>query len=132
MLVQNNIYGEPKLRDNYNSGIILELVSGIANFPILLVNSIDLVPRYNQLGLITEKMKVLSTKSFICRTAKDDIKMGTVAKISMLDMPTFIRQFGCVDAINLDSGGSLAMYDKKRYIVGPGRNMMDAFVIVKK
>jgi len=58
--------------------------------------------------------------------------MGTIEKISMLDMPTFIRQFGCVDAINLDSGGSLAMYDKKRYIIGPGRNIMDAFVIVKK
>ena len=132
ILVQNSIYGEAKLRDNYNSGMILELVSGIANFPILLVNSVDLVPRYNQLGLITEKMKMISTKSFICRTVKDDIKMGTVEKISMLDISTFIRQFGCVDAINLDNGGSLAMYDKKRYIVGPGRNIMDAFVIVKK
>lgn len=132
ILVQNSIYGEKKLKDNYNSGMILELVSGIANFPILLMNSVDLVPRYNQLGLITEKMKTISTKSFICRTIKNDIKMGTIEKISMLDMPTFIRQFGCVDAINLDSGGSIAMYDKKRYIVGPGRNIMDAFVIVKK
>ena len=50
----------------------------------------------------------------------------------MLDVPALITRFNCVDAINLDNGGSLALYDKSRYIVGPGRNIMDAFVIVKK
>jgi exopolysaccharide biosynthesis protein len=58
--------------------------------------------------------------------------MGTIEKISMLDVPTFIARFGCVDAINLDNGGSLAMYNTGKYIVGPGRNIMDAFIIVKK
>jgi exopolysaccharide biosynthesis protein len=57
--------------------------------------------------------------------------MGTIDAISMPDVPLFIKKFGCVDAINLDNGGSLAMYDKKKYVVGPGRNIMDAFVIVK-
>lgn len=47
-------------------------------------------------------------------------------------MPDFIRRFGCIDAINLDNGGSLAMYNTGKYIVGPGRNIMDAFIIVKK
>lgn len=130
-LVQNSIYGNKALRDNYNSGILLELQSGIANFPILLANWINLVPRYDSLGLITAKMKLMSTKSFICRTKQNDIKMGTITKISMLDVSAFISRFGCVDAINLDNGGSLAMYDKSKYIVGPGRNIMDAFVIVK-
>lgn len=131
-LVQNSIYGDKALRDNYNSGMLLELQSGIANFPILLANGINLVPRYDNLGLITAKMKLMSTKSFICRTKQNDIKMGTITKIPMLDVPSFIARFGCVDAINLDNGGSLAMYDKSKYIVGPGRNIMDAFIIVKK
>jgi hypothetical protein len=131
MLVQNNIYGEKLLRDNYNSGMLLEIKSGIANFPILLANGVNLVPRYDNLGLITAKMKVVSTKSFICRTSANDIKMGTVSKISMLDLSDFISRFGCIDAISLDNGGSLAMYDRSKYIVGPGRNIMDAFVIVK-
>lgn len=131
ILVQNSIYGDRALRDNYNSGKILDLQSGIANFPILLANSINLVPRYDKLGLITTKMKLASTKSFICRTKQNAIKMGTISKISMLDVPAFISRFGCVDAINLDNGWSLAMYDKSKYIVGPGRNIMDAFVIVK-
>ncbi len=132
MLVQNNIYGERSLRGNYNSGMILELQSGIANFPILLASGVNLVPRYDLLWLITAKMKLKSTKSFICRTANDDVKMGTIEKISMMDVSDLIRRFNCVDAINLDNGWSLALYDKSRYIVGPGRNIMDAFVIVKK
>jgi exopolysaccharide biosynthesis protein len=132
VLIQNNVYGERSLRDNYNSGMILSLRSGIANFPILLANSINLIPRYDALGMITDKMKIRSTKSFICRTMNNDVKMGTIEKISMVDVPSLIRQFGCVDAINLDNGGSLAMYASSKYIVGPGRNIMDAFVIVRK
>ena len=132
LLVAYNIYWEKTLRDNYNSGRILELQSGIANFPILLASGVNLVPRYDAVGLITAKMKVKGTKSFICRTATDDVKMGTIGSISMLDMPRFIQRFGCIDAINLDNGGSLAMYDERKYIVGPGRNIMDSFVIVKK
>lgn len=132
ILVQNNIYGEKSLRDNFHSGMILELESGIANFPILLASGANLVPRYDVLGLITAKMKAISTKSFICRTEKNEVKMGTIEKISMLDLPDFIRKFGCVDAINLDNGGSLGMYDRGKYIVRPGRNIMDGFVIVKK
>lgn len=132
ILVQNNIYWERSLRDNYNSGMILELESGIANFPILLASGMNIVPRYDVAWLITEKMKVKSTKSFICRTKENDVKMGTIEKISMLDVPDFIRKFGCIDAINLDNGGSLAMYDKNKYVVWPGRNIMDGFVIIKK
>lgn len=132
MLVQNNIYSDKTLRDNYNSWRILEIENGIANFPILLANKKSPIARYNRAWLITEKMKVLGTKSFICRTAKNDIKMGTVEKISMMHLSEFIRKFWCIDAINLDNGGSLALYDDGKYIVGPGRNIMDAFVIVKK
>jgi hypothetical protein len=132
ILIQNNIYWEKTLRDNYNSWMLLEVRSGIANFPILLFSSINLVTRYDIIWLITPKMKLASTKSFICRTRDNDIKMGTISKISMLDVPSFIGRFGCIDAINLDNGWSLALYDKKKYIVGPGRNIMDAFIIVKQ
>ena len=58
--------------------------------------------------------------------------MGTLGSISMMDVPDFIKKFGCIDAINLDNRGSLALFDTGKYVVGPGRNIMDAFVIVKK
>ena len=73
--------------------MILEVESGIANFPILLASGTNLVPRYDALGFITAKMKAISTKSFICRTATDEVKFGTIEKISMLDLSDFIRKF---------------------------------------
>ncbi len=132
ILVQNNIYSEKTLRDNQNSWSLLEVENGIANFPILLANKKSPIARYNRAWLITEKMKVAGTKSFICRTKNNDIKMWTIEKISMMHVSEFIRKLWCVDAINLDNGGSLALYDNGKYIAGPGRNIMDAFVIVKK
>lgn len=132
LLVQNNIYGEKTLRINYNAARIGEIESGIANFPILLASGTNLLPKYEKLWLITDKMKLKGTKSFICRTKNNDIKMGTLGSISMLDIPALLQRFGCIDAINLDNGGSLALYDNGKYVVGPGRNIMDAFVIVKK
>jgi len=132
ILVQNNMYGTKSLRENINALFLWNVESGIANYPILLANGIDIVPEYNALGLISEDMLQESVKSFICRTWYDDVKMGTIDGISMLDVPGFIRQFGCVDAINLDAGRSLAMYDKGKYIISPGRGTMDAFIIVRK
>ena len=49
-----------------------------------------------------------------------------------MNVPSVLLSLGCIDAINLDNGGSLAIYDKQKYIYGPGRNIMDGFVIVKK
>ena len=77
-------------------------------------------------------MKAKNTKSFICRTTNNDVKMGTINSISLLEVPALIAKFGCLDAINLDNGGSLALRDRGKYILGPGRNIMDAFIITRK
>jgi len=132
ILIQNNMYGPKELKENFNVRLLWGIESGIANFPILLVSGISYIFRYNELGLITDNMKKVRTNSFICRTENGDVKMGTIENISMLDVPDFIIRFGCKDAINLDSGKSLAMYDNRKYIVGPGQNIMDAFIIVRK
>jgi hypothetical protein len=75
ILVQNNIYGEKSLRDNYNSGAIYTIENGIASFPILIYSGKNLLPRYDDAGLITAKMKSKNAKSFICRTADNTVKM---------------------------------------------------------
>ncbi len=132
ILLQNNVWGDKKVRMNINSWRIMEVHNGIANFPILLMSGVNMIPKYIDAWLITEKMRVKATKSFICVTKIGDIKMGTITSISITDISLFIKQFWCVDAINLDSGWSLALYDRWKYIVWPGRNIMDAFIIKKK
>lgn len=77
-------------------------------------------------------MSAKADKTFICRTENNDIKMGRLRAIAMENVPAALQAIGCVDALNLDNGGSSAMYSNGRYVYGPGRNIMDAFVIVKK
>jgi hypothetical protein len=78
---------------NAHSGRIDEIYDGIANFPILLMSGVNVMPKYIDAGLITDKMRVKATKSFICRTKEDDIKMGTISAISITDVPVFIKRF---------------------------------------
>jgi hypothetical protein len=42
-----------------------------------------------------------------------------------------LLKFDCYNAINLDTGGSTAMVYDGKYVKWPGRNIMDAFVVVK-
>ncbi len=132
ILVQNNMYGTDDIKENFNVRFLWGLESGISNFPILLVNGMSYIFRYNDFGFINNNMKKVQTNSFICRTEYGDVKMWTIENISILDVPDFIIRFGCKDAINLDGGQSLALYNNWKYIVGPGRNIMDAFIIMKK
>ena len=68
LVVQNNIWGESLLRQNYNSGSLLQMQSGIGNFPALLINGKDTLPLYQNTSFITPKMSGRSNKSFICFT----------------------------------------------------------------
>ena len=55
--------------------MLLDIEYGIANFPILLFGARDMLSLYEHTTLITEKMRAKSSKTFICRTEKNDIKM---------------------------------------------------------
>lgn len=110
LVVQNNLWSDRLLRQNYNSGALSRVDSGIGNFPTLLINGHDTLPLYKNTTLITPKMAGLSTKSFICFTEGGDINMGIVSKITLAEMPGYLLKLGCRDALNLDNGGSSALY----------------------
>jgi hypothetical protein len=38
---------------------------------------------------------------------------------------------GATGALNLDSGGSMAIYNGGRYIIGPGRNLPNAIIFAR-
>jgi exopolysaccharide biosynthesis protein len=91
--------------------------SGIGNFPTLLINGYDTLPLYKNTTLITPKMAGLSNKSFICFTEGGDTHMGIVSKITLAEMPGYLLKLGCRDALNLDNGGSSALYARGKYQV---------------
>lgn len=63
--------------------------------------------------------------------------MGTIAYIGVVHAATVaesarvLQALGMDNALNLDSGGSTALYSNG-YVVGPGRNIPNAIVLVRK
>lgn len=79
------------------------------------------------------KQKKAGNKSFICSTADGGlVYMGFVNGQTFASMGDYlIKNFQCHNAILLDNGGTKAMWVKGKYVAGPGRNMMDAFVVIE-
>lgn len=72
-------------------------------------------------------------KTFIWSTSDDTtIYMGYVDGVTFSSLADYIiATFKCDNAIQLDNGWSKAMIADDAYVVGPGRNIMDAFVIIE-
>ena len=78
------------------------------------------------------KQKKAWNKSFICSNLDNSlITMGFVNGQTFSSMADYIiTHFQCHNAILLDNWGTKAMIYDTRYVAGPGRNMMDAFVVI--
>lgn len=104
-----------------------------ANFPLLLNEWNSKIQDYVDLDLVDNKMKSKIDRNFICTDiTKRYIYTGYVSKISLLDLPDLLIKFGCYDALNLDAGWSSAMIYNGRYLIWPGRDIMDWVVIERK
>lgn len=101
----------------------------ISNFPLILKEWKSSLNEYE--WLIDEKMKMKWIKNFICSTELGDIYMWHIYNQTMNSMVNILKNIGCYNALNLDSGWSLSLYNNW-YKKWPWRNIMDAFVIVKK
>lgn len=131
LFVQNNFgYVPGSYEGNTNQERFDDIYYGIGNFPILLDQWADVVSEFDD--VIDHKMKNKSTKGFICHTAdKRYVYMGFIPNKTIYEMPAYIEEaYGCYNAINLDAGGSAGLYENGKYLLTPGRNVVDAFVVI--
>ncbi|MDD2871407.1 MAG: phosphodiester glycosidase family protein [Candidatus Gracilibacteria bacterium] len=106
---------------------------GFANFPLLLQDGKSKFQEYVDLGLIDGKMKAKMQRNFICNDKTNRfIYTGYVSEISLENLPDVLLSLGCENALNLDAGGSSAFIYNSRYIIGPGRDVMDGVIIERK
>lgn len=71
------------------------------------------------------------SRSFI--GAKDNIVyIGVVRNATVAEVGHVLKAMGLTNALNLDSGGSVAFYANGRYVAGPGRNTPFGIVLVRK
>lgn len=98
----------------------------IANYPLLLANS-EIVfngsgdPKHNSKG----------PRCFIGINGST-VYIGIVQNATMADSAKVLKTLGLTHALNLDEGGSTALWSGGKYIAGPGRNIPNAVLFVRK
>lgn len=71
------------------------------------------------------------SRSFIGGT-DSTVYIGVVRAATVAEVPYVLKTMGIKNALNLDSGGSTALYNGGRYLAGPGRNTPFGIVLVRK
>lgn len=127
----NNVYSTIPLVAAYNTslsfydqtvqwGVDTSGGGAIANFPRLLRDGVEATSEENGKG----------TRGFV--GVKDGvIVIGHVFAASFADAASTLRALGLQNALNLDGGGSSALWYEGAYKVGPGRALPTAIVLVR-
>lgn len=104
-----------------------------ANFPLLLQDWVSKYNDYVDLWLIDKKMTAKMQRNFICSDKTNRyIYTWYISAISLEKLPEVLIKLGCNNALNLDAGWSGAMIYNSRYILWPGRDVLDWVVIERK
>lgn len=106
------------------------LNAGIINYPGL-VSDGNVQIDENQSGL-SDKQKVKNTKIGIGVRGTNIIMVVAAQNVNMHEFAHVFKSLGATGALNLDTGGSAAMYYNGRYVLGPGRAIPNAVVFVRK
>ena len=73
----------------------------------------------------------VGSRSFI-GTKDSTVYIGVVRGATVAEVAYVLQAMGLQNALNLDSGGSTALYADGRYLAGPGRNTPFGIVLVRK
>ena len=106
------------------------LTAGIVNYPGL-VNDGNVQIDDNQSGL-SDKQKIKNTKVGIGLRNTNTVLVVVASNVSMLEFAHVFKSLGATGALNLDTGGSAAVTYSGRNLIGPGRNLPNAIVFVRK
>lgn len=99
--------------------------SMIANQPLVVFND-----SINFSGNNDSKMTIKSTRGFVANKGTT-VFIGMIFNASVTDMGHVLKTMGMDNALNLDDGGSAALWFGG-YKVGPGRSLPNAIVFVRK
>lgn len=97
----------------------------LANHPMLVLGGNIVVP-----GGLSDKQQVKSNRSVVAQKG-NYIYLMVVHSASVSDAAVVVKALGVDNALNLDSGGSTALYFGGSYKVGPGRNLPNAIIFAR-
>jgi len=102
------------------------VTAGISNFPLILQNgqTIDVTAELNPNQLIRGARGAVAVDGTY-------IYLAIVSAASVPETALVLQALGARDAMNLDGGGSIAMWIGGGYVVGPGRQLPNAILLMK-
>lgn len=102
-----------------------DITGGIINYPSLLAGGKLILDE----GSLADNLKnTKGTRSGI-GFGKGKLFLVVARRANMKDLAGIFISLGATDALNLDGGGSAALYDTGRYKAGPGRSLPNAIVV---
>lgn len=106
------------------------LSAGIVNYPGL-VDSGNVQIDEAQSGL-SDKQKAKGTKVGIGLRGSNNVMVVVAQNVNMYEFTFVFKSLGATGAMNLDTGGSVALYNGGRYVFGPGRDIPNAIIFAAK
>jgi hypothetical protein len=100
-----------------------DITGGIVNYPSLLAGGQVVLNE----GSLPGNLKTKGSRSGI-GAGGGKLFLVVARSANMQDLVSIFKSLGATDALNLDGGGSVALYDGG-YKVGPGRNLPNAIII---
>ena len=104
--------------------------AAVVNFPGLIDNG-NVQIDDNQSGL-SDKQRSVGTKVGIGIRSANNIMVVIAYNVNMQQFAYVFKALGATGAVNLDTGGSTALYYQGRYIAGPGRNLPNAIIFTPR
>lgn len=97
----------------------------IANYPLLIINNEIIFQNSND-----SKHNSKGPRNFI-GTTNSTVYIGIIHNATLLEATKVLKTLGVANALNLDSGGSSALWHGG-YKYGPGRNVPNAILLVER
>jgi exopolysaccharide biosynthesis protein len=113
-----------KKSSDYGGGSV---TAGISNYPTLLQDGNVVIDT----GKLTSYQKDVKGLRGAIGVGDSNLYLAIISNATVVDAAYAMRALGAKDALNLDGGGSSALYLNGSYIVGPGRSLPNAVVLVK-
>lgn len=106
-----------------SAGAPSDITGGIVNYPSLLSGGNVLVNDSN----VPANLKTKATRSGV-GFGSGKLFLVVARSSSVIDIANIFKSLGATDALNLDGGGSAALYEG-RYKAGPGRSLPNSIIV---
>jgi exopolysaccharide biosynthesis protein len=125
-----NENGEARFFSQYKDMVLAGFnpSAGISNEPLLIQNN-QLVVTEN---LLDEKERTVKSNRGSVGLSGQTVYAAVVRSATVMDAAAVMHALGVENAFNLDGGGSSAMVFEGSYKAGPGRDIPNALIFVRK